>query len=155
MNKRYVKDNLKKIRNANDVNYIITTSHDKKMFIVAGLTDGREVQLTIAENELTFPDKPMYRLTEVMGLLYMEDFVSVCEGFGCINRNNFVSFSGITDKNPKYVDLVAKFKNGKEVNLYAVKEKNFEKEKSRLEKELDKNQSDWTDYGDDSFLRSI
>ncbi len=152
MNKRYIKENLKKIRNSSDVNYIITTTHDKQMFIVAGLADGREIQLTLAEKSLTFPDKPMYNLTEVMGSLYMEDFVSVCEGFGCINRNNFASFTGRTSVNPKHIDLIATFKNGKSINLYSIKEKNFEKEKAYLEKKLAEDESDWTYYDDHSLF---
>ena len=47
--------------------------------------------------------------------------------------------------------MLATFKNGKTINLYATKAKSFEKEKDRLMAKLAKNENEF-DYYDDSFL---
>lgn len=151
MDKDLIKENLKLIRNSEDVNYIIATKKDKNMYLVAGLTSGKEIPLTRAIAIHEFPSLPMLNIRRAMGFLYMEDFVSICDGFGCINRNNFASLDSKVEENPKYIDMLATFKNGKTINLYATKAKNFEKEKDRLMAKLAKNENEF-DYYDDSFL---
>ncbi len=129
----YIKENIDKILNPEEVNCILTLSNDRRQrFLGAYLTNGEFLQLTKPKSFFTYPFEPIINLQNILGYEYMKDFASLYDNEHAVNVKNVadIQFQKADDK---YVDVVALFKEGNPTKLYSVKEKYAAKEEVMLD----------------------
>lgn len=106
---------------------------EKKLMLVACLTDGRRLQLTNPHFELLINDCLAEKF--VKKFLSPEagaKFVSVAGGNVCINQDNVKSFGSEGFGHHEMVNISAQFESGNDVRLFSVPAIEQEHEKERL-----------------------
>jgi len=116
----YIDENLEKIKNPNDVDFIKVTSKDEKGYsIFARINGGDAVRLTKPKGWMSIPYQSMLYLSHELGRFYWQDF-AVFDKMA-INRNHLIKLAYVDVKliDPKYkrVNLYAYFDDGNIINV--------------------------------------
>ena len=133
----YIEENLEKIKNPNDVNFIKPASPEGKgTALWARLNNGEAVRLTETKGVMTFPWEPIYWLArERLGQIYFKTFGSIDNQLA-INKKHLIRF-GYVDLNKKRISTYAYFDDGRMVLLYEPLRKYFFKKfKPEMEQEF-------------------
>lgn len=142
MNKLFIREELKKLRITENVNYVGSVrGRDGKgnlvYFLKAGFNNGCETALTQKVTDKEYFLDPLEELGDVMGKIFCEEFVRVKNTSILLNKNNLASIKERAKGDKNKVLTTITFTDGREMQLPPIDTKYFKEFKQSIERAVE------------------